>query len=469
MLSLVAFLFCITTIFSQNTPPYTTYWYTQRLDHFDPQNNVTFSQRYLVYDGAFNKSKNVIFFYAGNEGPIDAFYNNTGFMFDIAPDFGALVIFCEHRYYGETHPFGNDFSASAMKYLTMENAVADYAQFMTDMKTKFKLQNAKVIVFGGSYGGILAALCRIHYPAIFDMALAASAPIPQTLNSVNGTIFFRLVTNDYYNVNSQCPDIVRQGYAQMINLAANNKYDEISNTFSLCSPIKNQADLLYLEEWARNGLLTMAMVDYPYAADFLGKLPAYPVNASCKLMLENKANPMKALAAGAGLYYNASYDNTLTCFNITAEFIECADQTGCGLGTDATAWDYQMCTEIVYSMVTNNITDMFPPFHWDIHNLTKYCNQVYGVTPEPDQMQVWFPLDVGDATSRIIFSNGLLDPWHGGGYLTPPGPELPTVIIPSGAHHLDLRGKNPNDPPDVTDARQKEVQILQNWLKETQE
>eukprot|EP01083_Nonionella_stella_P258124 882720_1 len=102
------------------------------------------------------------------------------------------------------------------------------------------------------------------------MALAASAPIPQTLNSVNGTIFFRLVTNDYYNVNSQCPNIVRQGYAQMINLAANNKYDEISNTFSLCSPIKNQADLLYLEEWTRNGLLTMAMVDYPYAADFLG-------------------------------------------------------------------------------------------------------------------------------------------------------------------------------------------------------
>ena len=76
---------------------------------------------------------------------------------------------------------------------------------------------------------------------------------------------------------------MRQGYADMISAAAAGHYDAISNTFSLCSPIKTQADLLYLEEWARNGLLTMAMVDYPYAADFLGKLPANPVNASCKV------------------------------------------------------------------------------------------------------------------------------------------------------------------------------------------
>merc|ERR1712228_839619 len=328
---------------------------------------------------------------------------------------------------------------------TMENAVADYAEFMTAMKQQYELPGAKVVVFGGSYGGILAALCRIHYPAIFDMALAASAPIPQTLDSVNGTIFFRLVTEDYYNVDPKCPDLVRQGYQQMIDAAANNGYSKISETFSLCSPIKDQADLLYLEEWARNGLLTMAMVDYPYSADFIGKLPANPVNASCKLMLENSDNAMKALAVGAGLYYNASYDNTLKCFNITDEFIECADQTGCGLGSDATAWDYQMCTEVVYSMETNGVTDMFPPFVWDNGDLSEYCMKTYGVSPNVGEMQVWFPLDLEKSSSRIIFSNGLLDPWHGGGYLQSPGKDMPTIIIPSGAHHLDLRGKNPAD------------------------
>ena len=40
------------------------------------------------------------------------------------------------------------------------------------MKRAHSMPDATVIVFGGSYGGILAALCRIHYPDIFDMALA---------------------------------------------------------------------------------------------------------------------------------------------------------------------------------------------------------------------------------------------------------------------------------------------------------
>ena len=37
-----------------------------------------------------------IFFYAGNEGPIEGFWDATGFVHEYAPDFKALVIFPEH-------------------------------------------------------------------------------------------------------------------------------------------------------------------------------------------------------------------------------------------------------------------------------------------------------------------------------------------------------------------------------------
>jgi hypothetical protein len=49
------------------------------------------------------KGAGPIFLYAGNEGPIELFAKNTGFMWEIAPEYGAALIFIEHRYYGSTH------------------------------------------------------------------------------------------------------------------------------------------------------------------------------------------------------------------------------------------------------------------------------------------------------------------------------------------------------------------------------
>lgn len=34
------------------------------------------------------------------------YVNHTGIMYEFAPDFGALLIYVEHRYFGKTQPFG---------------------------------------------------------------------------------------------------------------------------------------------------------------------------------------------------------------------------------------------------------------------------------------------------------------------------------------------------------------------------
>lgn len=57
---------------------------------------MTFKMRYL-YNDSYWRNDGPLFLYTGNEGDIEIFAQNTGFMWDIAKEFNALLIFAEHR------------------------------------------------------------------------------------------------------------------------------------------------------------------------------------------------------------------------------------------------------------------------------------------------------------------------------------------------------------------------------------
>ena len=169
---------------------------SQTVDHFGwALSNRTFSQRYLYNRDSWlppthPSGPGPVFLYCGNEGPIETFAANTGLMFDLAGEFNALLIFVEHRYYGDSFPFGTAnasyANASSLSLLTSEQAIADYAQLVDYMRNdpSFPLclgncSSVPVIAFGGSYGGMLAAWLRMKYPHAVGGAIAASAPIWQ--------------------------------------------------------------------------------------------------------------------------------------------------------------------------------------------------------------------------------------------------------------------------------------------------
>lgn len=73
--------------------------------------------RYLVNSEHFDNSTGPILFYAGNEGDIWSFYNNSGFMTqNLAQTYKALVVFGEHRFFGESMPFGNQSYTNQTHY-----------------------------------------------------------------------------------------------------------------------------------------------------------------------------------------------------------------------------------------------------------------------------------------------------------------------------------------------------------------
>lgn len=122
--------------------------------------------RYLVDDTFYNPETGPIIFYSGNEGDIWSFFENSGFMTTtLAETFGALVVFGEHRYFGESMPFGEDsFNREYLPYLTVEQTMMDFVDLIKSVKEERNMQDRAVIVGGGSYGGMLAAWLRMKYP-----------------------------------------------------------------------------------------------------------------------------------------------------------------------------------------------------------------------------------------------------------------------------------------------------------------
>lgn len=66
--------------------------------------------------------------------------------------------------------------------------------------------------------------------------------------------------------------------------------------------------------------------------------------------------------------------------------------------------------------------------------------------------------------SNIVFSNGLMDPWSGGGVLRSQNDDIDVIIVPDTAHHLDLRAANPNDPVTIRETRELEKKAIKKWL-----
>jgi lysosomal Pro-X carboxypeptidase len=125
--------------------------------------------KYLVDMTYWDEQEGPIIFYAGNEGDIETFFENSGFMTTtLAEQFKAITVFAEHRYFGESMPFGDQsFDTPNLVYLTVEQTMMDYVKLVQDIKINMGLQNRAVIVGGGSYGGMLSAWIRMKYPQWF--------------------------------------------------------------------------------------------------------------------------------------------------------------------------------------------------------------------------------------------------------------------------------------------------------------
>ena len=228
------------------------------------------------------------------------------------------------------------------------------------------------------------------------------------------------------------------------------------------------------------GLSYEAMTDYPSPASFLEPMPAWPIDVSCKRIVDGikeaeefglynfegpfaeeyrKVHTLQLMKNALDVYFN--YTGETKCYDIKS------DGTG---SLDSQGWNYLACTDVPMPMGSNGKDDMFYPAPWNYEAYSDECYKTYGVRPRYDWVFYEFggknPKKDFAAHSNIYFSNGKLDPWMAGGVLETINDSVVARIIEKGAHHLDLRAPEASDPESVVQARAEELAYLKKWIAE---
>ncbi|KAE9549029.1 hypothetical protein FO519_007759 [Halicephalobus sp. NKZ332] len=417
------------------------------VDHFAYTNTDKFALKYLYNDTNY-KPGGAIFFYAGNEGPIESFAENTGIMFDLAPEFDAMIVFAEHRYYGNSTPYPERNASWAnvakLGYLTSIQALADYA-----------------------------------------IAWASSAPVTYFKDGGTPVGGFDNVVQNTYIASGCSKDTVLAAFNAMTDLGkTDDGRKELTKIFIIDpqSPLNNENDVASLSLYIQIGMEYMAMTDYPYPTNFLEEMPAWPVMAACKNFAglapsSDKTELLTALHNAANVYYNSSGNAKTTCLDSS----KCGGQTLGALDSGPDGWDFQECTEIIIEMCSLGPPNDF--FRMDCNETSfldfqiNLCTGIYGGSVgwnenfmNIDGVKNLYGWDFSQA-SNIIFTNGQYDPWSIGGVKdTTPGISdgqsrgIYNFMIEGSAHHLDLRQPMSCDPDSVVNARFQIVQIMKCWL-----
>ncbi|CEM20841.1 unnamed protein product [Vitrella brassicaformis CCMP3155] len=461
---------------------YTVAFFEQRFDHFREDDNRTFMQRYVVCDD-FYQPGGPIFFYTGNEGGVFSFWNSSGFVFEMAASkvlkMHPLLLYVEHRYYGESLPFGDaSFDQERVYGLTVQQALADYAYLIQNFTASRSLpSSARVLAFGGSYGGMLASWIRFAYPHLFYAAYSASGPVRMFRAPDKNYTFYDQVIKDFVDASPDgvCAYRIKEAFDHLRRISGR---DKLTKPFRLCSDEATtdaswSAFLRQLQFMLIIGVVNMAMLDFPQASSFEGSFPSWPVNHLCDKVAKREAgsrrdaDKLKPLVDIVDIAYN--YTGRMgPCLDVW-RVRQCADRTGCGSGH---GWDYQSCAQ---AWLPAHIRPDNPMLPHDVlftdEEIYADCWSRFGVKPDlasiPTAYSV-FEKGSSEGGSRILWTNGDLDPWTGGG-VTPETArseslDNPTYLISGAAHHLDLRGSTTEDPQSVIDARAKIASILHKWL-----
>jgi serine protease 16 len=458
---------------TQNTPNYPKpqFFEHQLKDHFNAHNSGHWAQRYYVNDTFWKKPFGPVFLMIEGEGAAQPKWAYSGHHMDMAKEFGAIVFSLEHRYYGASAPVEN-LSTENLQFLSSEQALADLAVFMDFIRGKYDLDigengRNRVIAFGGSYPGALAAWVRVKYPHLIYGSIASSAPVLAELDFVGyNQVVVASLANPVVGGSDQCAKNVFKAFQKIDGAFDSEKPEKLRNIekiFNSCGKLETELD--------RSTFVGAIAGNFQGAVQYNGILPV-GIKDVCNMMLNESIGSLEQrLAAVAGTNYSAkctdfTWDYSLNQLNnVTVDL----NATGVGIRQ----WTYQTCAQFGYYQTCEpwKGSCLFSR-RMTLKSNTLLCKESFGLKLAQVKERIKFSNEYYGGNqphaTRIVFVNGDIDPWH---YLSvlqdnfENGNDITAVYIPGASHCQNMRPSSVNDTLVMKEAKLKIRNKVAEWVQ----
>lgn len=420
-------------------------WFTQTLDHFNPQDNRTFQQRYYELIDNFVDPHGPIFLDICGEAECSGIFDS--FYLALAEEVKAAYVSLEHRYYGKSIP-GSDLSTQNLAYLSTGQALYDLASFrdyyQKQINERFNLSESHDnpwIVLGGSYAGAMSAWFRVKFPHLVRGSISSSGVV----NSIENYQLYDVQLGE--SLGPVCGPAYRKLTRRLEK--------ELKRNATHIKSLFNATQL-------NDGDFAMLLGSFPAGHTQFGdqQTACYPI--------------LEAIKNGTDLL--EAYVEALSFLKGSTEFFDSKILNDTDPDVDVgRQWTYQQCSEVGFFVTAASRNNVFMhPLNQNYY--LEICANIFGNGTYPNTEVT--NLNYGATKisgSRILFMNGSQDPWrHACKQTSRPSEESVLITCDNCAHCVDILGCPPflsrgdpsscSSPENVTQARNIMRSSIREWI-----
>ncbi|KAH9886027.1 peptidase S28 [Cubamyces lactineus] len=464
----------------------TVYLFDQLIDHDNPALG-TFQQRYWV-SSQYYQPGGPILLMNGGEGDateLIAYLTNYTITGWLAEKLNGSVILIEHRFFGESNPYPL-LSVESFRVHNLHQSINDYEYFLKNVHLpipggdQLGPDKAPWILFGGSYSGALASYTMYTKPGLFAAGYASSAVVEAIAD------FWEYYTPIRQYMPQNCSSDVQAVIAHVDKVYQSGNETEIQSLkdiFGLGS-VAHGGDFAWALASLINTWQSLQFSSGPNTT-FFNFCDALEVKDG-QVAGPDGWGLEQALAAWGSYYKNGPFlvdtcgsldSSTLaTCFDTydpTAELF-----TNITVNNWNRSWYWLLCNEFGFSLggspesVPTLASRMLGAEYYE-RICTNFFPEAFISPPNMSANAVRTNRQYGGwnvTTERLIFLNGLRDPWRESGVAvdgsTNLGSDLNPHLLGEGYHATDMSIIDGDVNPSVRAVQLKALQYFSQWLSE---